>query len=152
MGDRNKILKEGENILAEYRKMIRNYMNILGNERWRINDNHNYVMINAEGVVPETMTGTISSLMAGSPKNAGKIVILRTNGEQGTIKFSSRKSLGCKSDVNLSLLMRTGAKKFNGVGGGHAAAAGARITKDKLDGFLDFLEENVAKVQSTSKS
>lgn len=152
MGDRNKMLKEGENILAEYRKMIRNYMNILGNERWRINDNHNYVMINAEGVVPETMTGTISSLMAGSPKNAGKIVILRTNGEQGTIKFSSRKSLGCKSDVNLSILMRTGAKKFNGVGGGHDAAAGARITKDKLDGFLDFLEENVAKVQSTSKS
>ena len=48
--------------------------------------------------------------------------------------------------------MRTGAEKFNGVGGGHDAAAGARITKDKLDGFLDFLEENVAKVQSTSKS
>ena len=152
MGDRNKMLKEGENILTQYRQMIRNYMNILGNERWRINENPNYVMVNAEGVVPETMTGTISSLMAGSPKNAGKIVILRTNGDEGTIKFSSRKSMGCKSDVNLSILMRTGAEKFNGVGGGHDAAAGARITKDKLDGFLDFLEDNVAKVQSTSKS
>jgi len=59
--------------------MIRNYMNILGNERWRINDNHNYVMINAEGVVPETMTGTISSLMAGSPKNAGNQWRTRNN-------------------------------------------------------------------------
>ncbi len=152
MGDRNKMLKEGENILSEYRHMIRNYMNILGNERWRINDTQKFVMVNAEGVVPETMTGTISSLLAGSPKNAGKIVILRTNGEEGTIKFSSRKSMGCKSDVNLSNLMRTGAKKFDGVGGGHDAAAGARITKDKLDGFLDFLEENVAKVQSTGNS
>ena len=152
MGDRNKMLKEGENILSEYRKMIRNYMNILGNERWRINDTQKFVMVNAEGVVPETMTGTISSLLAGSPKNAGKIVILRTNGEEGTIKFSSRKSMGCKSEVNLSNLMRTGAKKFDGVGGGHDAAAGARITKDKLDGFLDFLEENVAKVQSTGNS
>ena len=152
MGDRNKMLQEGENILSEYRKMIRNYMNILSNERWRINDSQNCVMVNAEGVVPETMTGTISSLIAGSPKNTGKIVILRTNGGEGTIKFSSRKSMGCKSEVNLSNLMREGAKKFDGVGGGHDAAAGARITKDKLDGFLDYLEENVINVQSSSNS
>ena len=152
LGDRNKMLQEGENILRKYRKMIRDYMNILGNERWRISDNENCVMVNGEGVIPETMTGTISSLIAGSPKNSGKIVILRTNGEEGTIKFSSRKSVGCKSNVNLSELMRKGAEKFDGVGGGHNAAAGARITKDKLDEFLDYLEANVIKVQSSSNS
>jgi len=152
LGDRNKMLQEGENILKKYRKMIRDYMNILGNERWRISDNENCVMVNGEGIIPETMTGTISSLIAGSPKNSGKIVILRTNGEEGTIKFSSRKSVGCKSNVNLSELMRQGAKKFDGVGGGHNAAAGARITKDKLDEFLDYLEANVIKVQSSSNS
>jgi RecJ-like exonuclease len=143
MGDRNKMLREGEKILAEYRKTIRDYMNILANERWRISDTAKYLMVNGEGIIPETMTGTISSLLAGSPKNAGKIIILRTNGDENTIKFSSRKSIGCKSDVNLSVLMRTGAERFNGVGGGHDAAAGARITKDKLDGFLDFLEDTV---------
>ncbi|HSB50173.1 MAG TPA: DHHA1 domain-containing protein, partial [Nitrosopumilaceae archaeon] len=152
MGDRNKLLQEGENILAEYRKMIRNYMNVLANERWRISDGKNCVMVNGEGVVPETMSGTISSLIAGSPKNSGKIVILRTNGEEGTIKFSSRKSFSCKSNVNLSELMRQGAEKFDGVGGGHDAAAGARITKDKLDEFLDYLEANVVNVQSSSNS
>ena len=152
LGDRNKMLQEGENILKKYRKMIRDYMNILGNERWRISDNENCVMVNGEGIIPETMTGTISSLIAGSPKNSGKIVILRTNGEEGTIKFSSRKSVGCKSNVNLSELMRRGAEKFDGVGGGHNAAAGARITKDKLDEFLDYLEANVIKVQSSSNS
>jgi RecJ-like exonuclease len=152
MGDRNKLLKEGENILAEYRKMIRNYMNILANERWRISDGKNCVMVNGEGIIPETMSGTISSLIAGSPKNSGKIVILRTNGDEGTIKFSSRKSFSCKSNVNLSELMRQGAAKFDGVGGGHDAAAGAKITKDKLDGFLDYLEANVVNVQSSSNS
>jgi RecJ-like exonuclease len=152
MGDRTKMLKEGENILVQYRQMIRNYMNILGSERWRTNDTTNCVMVNAEGVVPETMTGTISSLIAGSPKNAGKIVILRTNGDEGTIKFSSRKSFSCKSQVNLSDLMRTGAQRFDGVGGGHDAAAGARITKDKLDGFLDYLDKNVLNVQSSGNS
>ena len=74
-------------------------------------------------------------------------MILRTDSSEGTVKFSSRKSISCKSDVNLSDLMRKGAKKFDGVGGGHDAAAGAKITKDKLDEFLDYLEENVTKMQ-----
>ena len=51
-------------------------------------------------------------------------------------------------DVNLSQLMKNGAERFDGIGGGHDAAAGAKITRDKLDEFLDYLEENVTKVQS----
>lgn len=152
MGDRNKILREAETILTDYRKMIREYMNILTNERWRVSESKTCIMVNGEGIVPEMMTGTISSLIAGSPKNAGKIVILRTGGEENTIKFSSRKSFGCKSEINLSELMRTGAEKFDGVGGGHNAAAGAKITKDKLDGFLDYLEVNVVNMSSTGNS
>lgn len=149
MGDRNKILREGEAILTNYRKMIREYMNILANERWRVSESKTCVMVNGEGIVPEMMTGTISSLIAGSPKNAGKIIILRTGGEENTIKFSSRKSFGCKSEINLSELMKNGAEKFDGVGGGHNAAAGAKITKDKLDGFLDYLEVNVVNMQGS---
>tara|TARA_Y100000590_G_scaffold350673_1_gene402674 strand:- start:8208 stop:9608 length:1401 start_codon:yes stop_codon:yes gene_type:complete len=146
MGDRNNSLFEGEKILTEYRSMIREYMNVLSNERWRINNLENCVMVNGQGLVPETMTGTISSLIAGSPKNSGKIVILRTDGSEGTIKFSSRKSSDCNNSINLSQLMRGGAEKFDGIGGGHDAAAGAKITKDKLDEFLDYLEANVTKM------
>ena len=152
MGDRNKILKEGELILTDYRKLIREYMNILTNERWRISESETCVMVNGEGIVPEMMTGTISSLMAGSPKNAGKIIILRTDGEENTVKFSSRKSFGCKSGINLSELMRGGAEKFDGIGGGHNAAAGAKITKDKLDGFLNYLEVNVVNVSGSGNT
>ncbi len=152
MGDRDKILREGESILAEYRKLIREYMNVLSNERWRISESENCVMVNGEGIVPETMTGTISSLMAGSPKNSGKIIILRTKGEENTIKFSSRKSFGCKSMINLSELMKTGAEKFNGIGGGHDAAAGAKITKDKLNDFLDYLDVNVVNLSSSDST
>ena len=150
MGDRNQVLTEGEGILTDYRKKIKEYMNILSNERWRISENENCIMVNGEDIVPETMTGTISSLIAGSPKNIGKIVILRTRAEANTIKFSSRKSFGCKSKINLSELMRTGAEKFDGIGGGHNAAAGAKITKDKLDEFLKYLELNVVNVSSSS--
>ena len=152
MGDRDKNLREAEKVLTEYRKMIRDYMNILSNERWRISESEACVMVNGEGIIPETMTGTISSLIAGSPKNSGKIVILRTESEQGTIKFSSRKSFRCKIDINLSNLMRKGAEKFDGVGGGHDAAAGIKITKDKLDEFLNYLGANVNKVQGSNNS
>lgn len=48
--------------------------------------------------------------------------------------------------------MRNGAEKFDGVGGGHEAAAGAKITKEKLDEFLDYLEANVTHLQSSSNS
>jgi len=109
-------------------------------------------MVNGEDVVPEMMTGTISSLIAGSPKNSGKIVILRTNGEENTIKFSSRKSFGCTSEINLSEIMKNGAEKFEGIGGGHNAAAGAKITKDKLNDFLNYLEVNVVNMSSSSSS
>ncbi len=152
MGDRTKMLQEGENILVEYRTFLRTYMNTLSSERWRITDNGHYLMVNGEGLVPENMTGAVSSLLGGSQKNTGKIIILRTNGEEGTIKFSSRKSTGCKSEVNLGLFMRECAARVSGVGGGHAAAAGARITKDKLDEFLDYLEKNVSRMQSSSVS
>ena len=152
MGDRNKILTEGEKILTDYRKMIKEYMNVLSNERWRISESENCVMVNGEDIVPETMTGSISSLIAGSPKNAGKVIILRTRTEENTIKFSSRKSFGCKSSINLSDLMKNGAEKFDGIGGGHDSAAGAKITKDKLDEFLKYLDVNVVNVSSTSNS
>ena len=152
MGDRTKMLQEGENILLEYRTFLRTYMNTLSSERWRVTDNGSYLMVNGEGLVPENMTGAVSSLLGGSQKNAGKIIILRTSGEEGTIKFSSRKSTGCKSEVNLGLLMRECAAKVSGVGGGHDAAAGARITKNKLDEFLEYLEQNVSRMQSPSVS
>ncbi|GIS74200.1 MAG: hypothetical protein CM1200mP11_4150 [Nitrosopumilaceae archaeon] len=39
-----------------------------------------------------------------------------------------------------------------GKGGGHDGAAGAKITKDKLDEFLRYLEVNVVNMSTTSNS
>ncbi|MDI1495129.1 MAG: Phosphoesterase DHHA1 [Cenarchaeum symbiont of Oopsacas minuta] len=148
MGERGQMLKEAEKVLEEYRSMIKEYMNTLSGERWRIRQSGICVMIDGGGLVPENMTGTVSSVIAGSPKNAGKIVILRTNSKGNSIKFSSRKSSRFTGKVSLNKIMQAGAEKFDGTGGGHDGAASARITRDKLDGFLDYLETNVANVQN----
>ena len=107
-------------------------------------------MVNAEGVVSETMTGTIASLISGSPLYAGKMIILWTGGAGNTIKFSSRKARGCPDTPHLDDIMSRGAQRCEGVGGGHDMAAGARIGKDKLDEFLDFIETDVNGVQGNN--
>ena len=144
MGDRTKI-KESEKILLTYKKKIREQMNIIINERWRINHINDIMLINGEGVIPETMTGTICSLMLTSQKNKSPIIMVRTNADNNTIKFSSRKKPDYEQ-YNLSKIMIYCAEKADGIGGGHKNAAGAKITKDKLDIFLDCLENNVTKM------
>lgn len=158
MGDRDKSLQEGEKILREYKSRIRECINILTNQRWRISamSDKPYMTVNAQNVVQETMSGTIASIMSGAPKNMGKIVILWTKAEEEMmIKISARKPHNIKKEndnINLGKLMnKTAAECGGGIGGGHAAAAGAKITKDKLDDFLKVLDANVAKVYSQSK-
>lgn len=146
MGDRITIVNEAEEALQNYRETIQECMERISSERWRIEEKKAHVMINAEGVVSESMTGAISSMIAGAPSSAGKIIILRSGADGGRVKFSSRKSRGCDKSVNLSDIMR-GAERFDGIGGGHESSAGARISKNKLNGFLDYIEENVSRVQ-----
>jgi RecJ-like exonuclease len=142
IGNRESII-EAENTLMEYRKTIRKQMNVLANERWRTNNSKNFVIVNGTDVIPETMTGTICSLIASSQKNDDKkVIIVITNGENDTVKISSRKPVNCKFDINLSDIMQKCAKKNDGVGGGHNNAAGAKISKTKIDEFLECLEYN----------
>ncbi|MCY4252789.1 MAG: DHH family phosphoesterase [Thaumarchaeota archaeon] len=147
MGDRTRMVSEAEEALSDYRRAIRDCMERLSSERWRTSEAGPCVMVNAEGVVAESMTGTISSMIAGAPSSAGKIVMVRSAAEGGRVKFSSRKARGCGRDVNLSEVMREAAERFGGIGGGHEAAAGARVAKGSLGGFLDHIERNVSGVQ-----
>ena len=147
MGDRGRALREGEAALAEYRRRIRAHMDRIAGERWRSHKGAHCLIVNASGVVPESMAGTIASLLAGSPRSAGRIVVLTTDGDaEGTIKVSARAPPWGHGGANLGRIMADAGSALGGAGGGHAAAAGARVARDKLDGFLDRLEEDVARL------
>ena len=144
LGDRVSILKQGESIVGEYRSTLRSYISTIFSERWRLVDDGKMVLVNGEGLVAEDMLGAVSSLLSGSPSLYGKTLFLRTRANDGSYKFSSRKCLRCESNVNLGLLMRECSARFNGSGGGHDAAAGARIVGDKVEEFIACIKENVS--------
>ena len=137
MGDRNAMLTEGEEIIANYRITLRNYISTIFAEKWRLVDDGKTLFINGEGLLDEDMTGAVSSLLSGSPTFSGRLLFVRTLArDNNTYKFSSRKCLRCKSESNLGLLMRHCSESVGGVGGGHAAVAGCRIPSVRLESFM----------------
>lgn len=146
LGDRVSMLKESESIVGEYRSSLRNYISTIFSERWRLVDDGKTVLVNGEGLIAEDMLGAVSSLLSGSPSLYGRVLFIRTKTEDGSYKFSCRKCLRCESNVNLGLLMRECSAKFNGSGGGHDAAAGARVTGNKIEEFIACIKENATKV------
>ncbi|WOV93333.1 MAG: DHH family phosphoesterase [Candidatus Nitrosoabyssus spongiisocia] len=143
MGDRGKLYQETIKILQEYNSTIQNCVQMLSNERWRINNSDTYVMINGEGIVPDSLTGVISALLTGSHKNYSKIIMLWTDSKEGTVKFSARKPVNCTLDTNLQELFVKGISEVGGSGGGHSTAASARILKEKTRDFAEYLENHV---------
>jgi single-stranded-DNA-specific exonuclease len=143
MGDRNAMLTAGEDISAQYRATLRNYISTIFSEKWRVTDDGENAFVNGDGLVVQDMLGAVSSLLSGSPTLAGRLVFARTLAQDGTYKFSSRKSLECNSKANLGLIMRHCAESVKGTGGGHAAAAGCRIPSSALDPFLSCLKAAV---------
>lgn len=140
MGDRNAMLSAGEQINAEYRTTLRNYISTIFSEKWRLSDDGKVAVVNGDGVVAEDMLGAVSSLLSGSPSLPGRLLFVRTLSKDSMYKFSSRKSLGCTSPANLGLIMRHCAEGVGGSGGGHAAAAGCRIPHSALEDFVSRLK------------
>jgi len=146
LGDRSSMLKEGESIVNEYRKTLRHYItSIMNNERWRISDYGGLVVINGDALIAQDMLGAVSSLLSGAQIFQGKVLVVKTNANDGTYKFSARKCINCSIDVNLGMLMRECSSKCNGTGGGHDAAAGARISANMLDEFMECMKKAVIK-------
>jgi len=144
MGDRNAMLTEGECIVTNYRITLRNYISTIFAEKWRLVDDGKALFINGEGLLDEDMIGAVSSLLSGSPTFGGRLLFVRTLARDNTYKFSSRKCLACKSELNLGLLMRHCSELVGGVGGGHVAAAGCRIPYARLESFMQGVRNVIA--------
>ena len=151
IGDRNIMLTEAEKIADNYVTNLNRYISAIFNEKWRyLDDGINAVFVNGEGLLTEGMLGALSSLLAGSPSLFGRLLIVRTlsqEGEGNSYRFSARKCVGNKLQLNVGLLMDECSKIVGGSGGGQHNAAGCIIPSSKLEVFLS----NVRSVISNKK-
>jgi RecJ-like exonuclease len=100
-------------------------------------DDGKSVFVKGEGLLDEDMLGAVSSLLSGSPTLGDRLLFVRTMTKDGTYKFSSRKCLGCKLELNLGLIMQYCSESAGGIGGGRSAAAGCRVSSARLEDFLE---------------
>lgn len=144
IGDRNNALTTGEEILKKYRRTLRDSISSIFGERWRLADDGKSAFVNGDGILDEDMLGAISSLLSGSPSFRGRLLFVRRLTKDGTsYKFSSRKCLDCKFQLNLGMMMRQCSKAVNGKGGGHSAAAGSSIPSSGLEDFIACIKAEI---------
>lgn len=97
-------------------------------------ENDNYVIINAEDKIKDTLIGTIASIISNSKEyTQGKAIIAMAYNED-KIKVSAR--MVGKSGRNIRELLNSVIEIVGGEVGGHKAAAGCLIEKNKEGEFI----------------
>ena len=151
MGDRREAYQKAQNQLLEYRKMIMNFMNWL-QEGNKIQELENIQYFFGEGRIPDTMVGTIASMLIfdkGELIDKNKPILGCAKREkEGVFKISARADKRIvEKGVNLSEAIRKTLETSNldVLGGGHPPAAGTKVPIEKIDIFLKNFDEEIRK-------
>ncbi|MDG6985882.1 MAG: DHH family phosphoesterase [Nitrososphaerota archaeon] len=135
LGDRSRALKDAMRILSEYRQGINKALEAVNSDPTRTEQHDRVIVIKGEGAVDERLLGPVISILTSSPPFKDKVVVGSAASKGGFLKISSRVGDSFDGQVNLGLIMREAAQEVDGVGGGHAMAAGARIPASSSEAF-----------------
>ncbi len=104
-------------------------------------EDKNYLILNAEDKIKDTIIGTVASIISNSREyKEGKAIIAMAYNED-KIKISAR--MVGKSRKNIRELLNSVVEIIGGEVGGHHAAAGALIEKQKEQEFIDELKRKL---------
>jgi single-stranded-DNA-specific exonuclease len=143
LGDRSDALRAAMKTLADYRSGISKALEGLTSEPSRIDQHGSLVFVKGEGLVDEKMLGPVISILTSSPEFKDKVVVGSSSSRDSDLKISSRVGDDYSGTVNLGLIMREAAEAVEGVGGGHAMAAGAKIPSSRMEGFSKAVAQRV---------
>jgi len=148
IGDRGESFQQAQHLYSQYKTQLSKYMNWVTTAPNAVRSGKNVVLVNGQGVIDESMTGAVSSLISSSKLfGESKVTVVTTLTESGEAKISTRATEQLvQKGVNLGKILQNLSPKYSGVGGGHAIAAGATITSTELDKFLGDLEKSVDEV------
>ncbi len=119
---------EARELLRLHRKMLREG---IGYADRNIQDLGGFFLLDGRGMIDENIIGIICGMSMRS-----KPVIGIALGDNETMKVSGR--VPRSSDINMGELMKKASEELGGIGGGHKAAAGASLPRDKINEFLVF--------------
>ena len=144
LGDRTEALKAAMKTLADYRSGINKALEALTSEPSRLEQHGIVILVRGEGVVDEKLLGPVISILTSSPEFKDKVVVGSAQSRDSDLKISSRVGDAFTGKVNLGVIMREAAEAVDGVGGGHAMAAGAKIPSSKAESFSRTVLERVS--------
>ena len=98
-----------------------------------------YTIINAKDNVKDTIIGTVASIISNSPAYAQGTVIIALAYNQDKIKVSAR--IAGRNGRNVRDVLHQVVIHLGGEVGGHPAAAGCMITRDKEEEFITELKK-----------
>jgi len=145
MGDRGSSFEEATKVLEDYRRNINKYLGWVMEKPERIREMGNIYVVYGENFINDKIVGAISSILSGGLPNPEKPLIAYANVEdQGLAKISARTVDAIVArGINLGDIMQVAAEKCEGKGGGHNIAAGAQVPLDKVDMFIDIVNDLV---------
>lgn len=142
LGDLSAI-RHSSDIMETYRQMISDGMNWV--REGNVTEHESIAVIDAGKKIPDTVIGTISSLvMSSGLTSINKIIVGFSDTGNGKLKVSAR--MPRNLNFNLRDILVDAARSVGGEAGGHTFAAGAFIDANKKEEFIKAIENKITKI------
>lgn len=132
----------------EMSKVVKGYKRTLGKLVRKVRSNEDMVkkrdglkIIEGRGEIPESFIGTVCSILQ-STISKGEALLGISESEDEEVKISARLPDSC--EVNLGEILGDISEELDGEGGGHEKAGGAYIKGERVEDFLEMLEERLS--------
>jgi len=147
MGDRGSALEEANKVLEEYRRTINKYLGWVMEKPERMRELKNIYVVYGENFIDDKIIGAVSSVLSTSLPNPEKPLIAYCKVEDEDLAKISARTIDIVTNkgVNLGEVMQIAAEKCLGNGGGHNIAAGAQVPLEKMNTFIEAVDELVGK-------
>jgi len=133
--------KKAEKIYTTYKQHLIAGLNFITNSK-KIEGN-NYVIINAESNIKDTIIGTLASIISMSSVYKEGTVIITMAHNKDKIKVSARISGRNGNSRNIREVLDSVIEEIGGESGGHALAAGCLISLKKEREFIEALKKKL---------
>jgi RecJ-like exonuclease len=131
--------KKAERIYAKYKQHLIAGLNFVSNNKKIEGDD--YVIINAQSNIKDTIIGTIASILSMSSIYRQGTAIVTMAHNEDKIKISAR--IAGRNGRNIKQVLDAVIEEIGGESGGHALAAGCLIAKEKEKEFIETLKKKL---------